>query len=445
MPNLKNFNLTFASFLYNNLNGGMLLIVSALSAILLANTSLSNYYLYLFDLPITLQIGNFNFFSCNGHTLTLSAFINDALMAIFFLLVGLEVKREMLEGELSSARKAALPIIAALGGMLFPILVYLLIAQTPPESRGAPIPMATDIAFSLGMLSLLGKRVPPSLKIFLTAFAVVDDIGGILVIALGYTTHLQLIYLFIAMILLGLLLWGNYRGICTVWFYLIIGIVIWYMFLQSGIHSTISGFLVALTIPAGPQINIPNYINCIKECIDTFPPKFQDNTVLTNEEIIKLNKIRKTSQKLISPLHKVEGRLQGVVNYLIMPLFAFANAGIVFTGSVNNFFGKVTCAVALGLIIGKFTGIFSFIWLGVKIKFVALPKGSDWKSIAGVAMLGGVGFTVSLFIAGLAFGNTHNELLNQAKSGIILGTVCSAVLGYVILNRVLPKLNPKSK
>lgn len=427
------------SFLSKHINGGVILIVSALLAILVANSLLSDYYFRLFEIPINLQIGDFNFFSSHGDAFNLAAFINDGLMAIFFFYVGLEVKRETIAGNLSTPRKAALPVIAAIGGMIFPIIIYLLIANTSPESQGAPIPMATDIAFSLGVLSLLGDRIPPALKIFLTAFAVVDDIGGILVIALGYSTNLQLVYLLIAAVLLLILLFANRLKVYAIWFYVLIGLIIWYMFLQSGIHSTIAGFLVALTIPARPRVDLSKYVSNIKEYINDFQPNILNSSLLNDNQTFKLNKIKKLSCLAISPLQHIENRLEVMVNYFIMPLFAFANAGIVFSGSLNNFFGIVTFAVAFGLIIGKFTGILSFIWFGVKLKIVYLPEGSNWKSLAGVAMLGGIGFTVSLFIANLAFGNTYPELLNQAKLGIVSGTVCSAIIGYIMLNRFLPK------
>lgn len=430
---------SICSFLSKHINGGVILIVSALLAILVANSPWNDYYFRLFEIPINVQIGGFNFFSSHGNTFDLATFINDGLMAIFFFYVGLEVKRETIAGNLSTPRKAALPVIAAIGGMIFPIIIYLLIANTSPESQGAPIPMATDIAFSLGVLSLLGDRIPPALKIFLTAFAVVDDIGGILVIALGYSTNLQLVYLLIAAVLLLILLFANRLKVYAIWFYVLIGLIIWYMFLQSGIHSTIAGFLVALTIPARPRVDLSKYVSNIKEYINDFQPNILNNSLLNDNQTFKLNKIKKLSCLAISPLQHIENRLEVMVNYFIMPLFAFANAGIVFSGSLNNFFGIVTFAVAFGLIIGKFTGILSFIWFGVKLKIVSLPEGSNWKSLAGVAMLGGIGFTVSLFIANLAFGNTYPELLNQAKLGIVSGTVCSAIIGYIMLNRFLPK------
>lgn len=438
MPKQKPFNLSFSSFFRHNVNGGLLLIIAAILAMIIANSPWGDVFAQIRNYPIFIQIGDFNLFSHRGYPLTLADFINDALMAVFFFHVGLEVKREILVGDLSSPRKAALPVLAAIGGMILPVTVYLLISPANPMSHGAAIPMATDIAFSLGVLGLLGARVPIGLKIFLTALAVVDDIGGILVIAFFYTTDLHLIYLGIAAILLILLCFANWRGICYIWLYILVGIAVWYFFLQSGIHSTIAGVLVAFTIPARPQLKIRKYIDRIRDNIHYFSKSDEESIVLTNDQITSLKNIEGASNKVISPLQHIEDRLHGVVNYFIMPLFAFVSAGIVFKGELSEFFGLVTCAVALGLIFGKFVGIFLFTWLGVKLKIVSLPDGGSWKSIAGIAMLGGIGFTVSLFIANLSFGNMYPELLNQAKLGIILGSVISGVLGYILLKIVLP-------
>lgn len=435
----KPFNQSFRTFFKHNVNGGVILLVVAILAMIVANSSWSDLYFEIWDYPISLQIGEFNLFSHHGHPLTLSAFINDALMAIFFFHVGLEVKREILVGELSSASKASLPIIAALGGILLPVILYLSIAGAEPYSRGAAIPMATDIAFSLGVLSLLGKRVPMSLKIFLMAFAVVDDIGGILVIAIFYSSNIEINYLLIALFLFLVLCIANYKRVSNILLYIVVGIGIWYLFLQSGIHSTIAGVLVAFTIPAQPRLDVSKYINRIKLSVESFPQQITSSQILSKDQITELKNIEAASNKVISPLQYIEDRLHGVVNYFIMPLFAFVNAGIVFNGSLMDSVGKVTFAVLIGLIFGKFIGIFSFTWIAVKLKLVSLPSGCRWKEISGVAMLGGIGFTVSLFIANLSFGTEHIDLLNQAKLGIVGGTLISGILGFIILNKVLPQ------
>jgi len=361
-------------------------------------------------------------------------------MAIFFFHVGLEIKREVLVGELSSLRKASLPIIAAIGGMITPVLVYLMINHVSPGSKGAAIPMATDIAFSLGALSLFGKRVPLGLKIFLTAFAVTDDIGGILVIAVFYATNIHVMYLLIAFALIVLLVVAGQLKIQQKSLYIIVGISVWYLFMQSGVHSTVAGVLVAFTIPAQPRLKIQKYIGRIRESILTFPITKQESIVLTNDQIHELKNIEGASNKVISPLQYMEDRLSGLVNYMILPLFAFANAGIVLGGDYVNIFGPATYAVALGLIIGKPLGLYSFSWISVKLNLVSLPDETDWKSMWGICCLGGIGFTVSLFIANLSFTPISLELLNQAKLGIVMGTIISGIIGCFFLNNALPKM-----
>jgi len=438
MPRLKPFNYSFTSFFRHNVNGGMLLMIVAVLAMILANSTWSSYYLGFLDHPLSLKFGDFNLLSHHGKPLTMASFINDCLMAIFFFHVGLEIKREILVGELSSVRQASLPIFAAIGGMIMPVIVYSMVEHVSPGSKGMAIPMATDIAFSLGVLSLLGKRVPLGLKIFLTAFAVVDDIGGILVIALFYTASIQWTYLLTALGLVAILQVACWFRVNKRALYFILGIAVWYLFLQSGVHSTIAGVLVAFTIPARPSLKIGKYIDRIKKSIRTFPKSKDESIVLTNDQIYELKNIEEASDKVISPLQYMEDKLHGLVNYFILPLFAFANAGIMFTGS-GELIGAVTWAVAFGLIIGKPTGIFCFTWLSVKMKLVSLPDGVNWKSIFGVSCLGGIGFTVSLFIANLSFGSTEIELLNQAKLGIIIGTVVSGIIGYSFLRFTLSK------
>ena len=363
-------------------------------------------------------------------------FINDCLMTVFFLAVGLEIKRELLVGELSSVRKAALPFIAACGGMVVPVVIYALsVASGTPETRGMAIPMATDIAFSLGVLSLLGKRVPLSLKIFLTAFAVVDDIGGILVIALFYSADVAYGYLIAAAVLYVFLYYMGKFGVTQKIFFLFFGVIIWYLFLQSGIHSTISGVILAFVIPARPRLDAGKYIERIRDIIGEFPVSKSDNIVLTNAQIATLKQVERASDYVISPLQSLEDNLHGAVSFVILPLFAFANAGVVFSGS-GSIVGDVSIAVAAGLLLGKFLGIYLFTWLAVKSGVALMPAGMNWKNIAGVSLLGGIGFTVSLFIANLSFAD---ELSGTAEPGEIWGAcrdgacrgagVCGAELG----------------
>lgn len=438
-PIMKTFDYSFLSFLKHRVNGGMVLMIVAVLAMVVANSPWADAYHAFWSHPVSLQVGSFNLFSHHGEPLTLMAFINDALMAVFFFSVGLEIKREVLVGELSSLRQALLPIIAAVGGMLIPVLLYFALTAGTPAADGLAIPMATDIAFSLGVLSLFGKRVPLSLKIFLTAFAVVDDIGGILVIAFGYTSHLDVAYLLGALGVLLLLAVANRMRVMSRTFYCWAGIVVWYLFLQSGVHATIAGVLVAFTIPSIPCLNVKKYIARIRENVAEFPHFDKSSILLTPNQIDILKSIESASDRVISPLQFMEDRMHGMVNYLIMPLFAFANAGITLSGAEGAVAGPVTYAIVIGLVLGKSVGIYLFTWLAVRSRVTALPQGMNWQNVAGVSLLGGIGFTVSLFIANLSFGETDEFLLNQAKLGVLVGTVLAGVLGYVVLRYVLPK------
>lgn len=425
-----------------NITASILLFLAAISAAVIANSPVAPAYQEFLSHELHLRIGDFNLLSHGGRNLRMLEFINDGLMTIFFLMVGLEIKRELLVGELSSFRKAALPFIAACGGMLFPVLIYMLVC--PPGSsggQGLAIPMATDIAFSLGVLSLLGSRVPLSLKIFLTAFAVVDDIGGILVIAIFYSSHVSYGYLLVAALLYVLLFFIGKRGTTNKIFFLVIGVIIWYLFLQSGIHSTISGVILAFVIPAKPRLNVGKYIERIRTIISDFPAMISGSIVLTNEQIAKLKEVESASDRVISPLQSLEDNLHGAVNYLILPLFAFVNAGVVFSGG-GELVGSVGIASAMGLVFGKFIGIYLFTWLAIKTKLTPMPTGMTWKNLSGVALLGGIGFTVSLFIANLSFGAEYPTLLNQAKFGVLSGSILSGLLGYLVLWTVLRRKQP---
>lgn len=416
-------------------------MVIVLLAMLVANSPWSEAYLNFWDKRVYLQVGDFNLFNHHGHPMTLMTFINDVLMTIFFFSVGLEIKREILVGELSSFRQALLPIIAACGGMLLPVIIYYMITKGTQAENGLAIPMATDIAFSLGVLCLFGKRVPISLKIFLTAFAVVDDIGGILVIALFYTSHLDPTWLIYAGTALSVLCAGNRMGVHNHWFYIVVGFVLWYCFLQSGIHATIAGVVAAFTVPATPHLHTGKYINYIKQNIEEFPGNTcKKDIILNKEQINALKCIESASDRVISPLQSLEDNLHALVNYVVIPLFAFANAGIVLTSEYGGQLeiGMLTWAVTIGLIIGKFAGIYLFTWLTIKSRLSTLVNGMTWSNLAGISLLGGIGFTVSLFIANLSFGNDA-EMLGQAKLGVLFGTAIAGILGYIVLYFTLPK------
>ncbi len=436
-------------------NAGMILLVVALITMVIANSPLRSWYENLWNIEIILGTSNFNFFGHGGHNMTTLDFVNDALMAIFFFSVGLEIKREMLVGELSSFRQVLLPFLAACGGMIIPILLFFITGKlqsfSPDELRGMAIPMATDIAFSLGVLSLFGKRVPIALKVFLLALAIVDDIGGILVIAIFYSdlTASSLMYLALSLIFFGILFIGNRLRVNHKIFYIFFGIIIWYLFLQAGIHPTIAGVLVAFMIPTRPYLNIKNYVSCLQRDIDlinsTTEHSQSDEIILSNIQINYLSRVERASDRAISPLQDMEDNLSGLVNYFIMPLFAFANAGVVFHfGGGLSMLSGITLSVMISLLAGKALGIFSFTWLAVKFKICRVPAGVTWKNLFGICLLGGIGFTVSLFLASLSY-PVGSEYLNQAKLGIILGSVLSGVLGYLYLNSVLPKNDKKNK
>lgn len=432
----------------NYANGGNVLIVATLLALIVANIpGVDRIYNSLWTHEIALQVGRFNLFSHHGHPMSIMAFINDALMAVFFFSVGLEIKREVLVGELSSMKQALLPIVAAVGGMAVPVLIFFLLGHGSDYIDGAAIPMATDIAFSLGVLSMLGSRVPVSLKIFLTTLAVVDDIGGILVIAIFYSSGIDYTLLGMAAILLAILAMGGMLRIQSKIFYLGVGAFVWFLFLNAGIHPTIAGVLIALCVPAKPVYAPKNYIKIIRRNIAFFASeddeRLNTRTILDKQQMNNLKEIESASDKVISPLQDMEDSLHPVVNYLIVPLFAFANAGISFDGfEFASIFHGVSLAIILGLVAGKTIGIFGFTWLCVKLRLADMPHRCNWPMIASVSLLGGIGFTVSLFIANLSFGNGDPALLpllDKARLGILVGSLLAGVGGWAALHATLPK------
>ena len=432
-------------FIRTKINGGAILLFVALAAMIIANSPLREAYDNFFAQEVVLRFGNFNLFQIHGSIMTLMSLINDAFMTLFFFSVGLEIKREVLVGELSSLRKALLPVVAACGGMIVPILIFTLICEPGPASRGAAIPMATDIAFSLGVLSLLGKRVPLSLKIFLTTFAVVDDIGGIIVIGAFYSSHLIAEYLLWASAFIFILWLGGRLGINSKLYYIFFGIIVWYFFLNSGIHPTIAGVIVAFTVPARPKLNIYKYVREIRESLQKLPEKVDSHSnkyMLSNSELSILRHVESTSDKVISPLQSMDDNLHPLVNYIVMPLFAFANASISFDHFSLADLEGVTLTVFIALVVGKLIGIFSFTWLAIKTKLLSMPDHMNTRSLFGVSMLGGIGFTVSLFIANLSYAALPGigaTLLNQAKIGIISGSVFAGIMGYFLLKHTYSK------
>lgn len=426
-------------------NASLLLFMATIVAMILANSPWAHAYHELLSFPIDLQANRFNFFSHHGEPMSMLAFVNDALMAVFFFVIGLEIKQEVLIGELSSVRKALLPIIAACGGMVVPVLFYMLVCREAPEVNGAAIPMATDIAFALAVLGLLGKRVPLSLRIFLTALAVVDDIGGIIIIALFYSGSIAFEPLLISLGILAVLYIGGKMRINHCLFYYVAGFIVWMLFMESGIHPTIAGVLVAFTVPARPVVKLDDFTSDMSGYLNmldyTEVRQSKKATVLTPTQIQVLNNIHSLADRTISPLQSIADKLHPLVNYVILPLFAFVNAGVTFGDIQPQTLVNVPLAVFLGLFAGKSLGIFAFSYLFVRTRLVSMPAGMSKRNLIGVAMLGGIGFTVALFIANLSFdASTASgaDLLNQAKLGVFTGSFVSGVGGYLILRKVLP-------
>ena len=437
-----------------HVNSSMVLIFFTVVALICANfpeefpIKVKDWYFNLWKSTVSISVGGFNFFSHGQHTLTLGEMINDFLMAIFFLSVGLEIKREIKVGELSKTEKALLPIIGALGGMIVPVLLFVLVCPNEASMmRGYAIPMATDIAFSLGVLSVFKTRVPVGLKVFLAALAVADDLGGIIVIAMFYSSDINVVYFVLAALCVVAMIVGNKARIRAKAFYVTIGLVLWYFMLNSGIHATIAGVIVAFCIPATLKKGTGHYLERIRRHLDKFPVidvSEQHNTiVLTNDQIHTLKSIESAADKMISPLQDLEDSLHFLISYIVIPLFAFANAGIDLTHmSIAGLFSGVGLAVMAGLVIGKFVGVFSFSWLAVRLGVVSLPAGTTWKAFASVCVICGIGFTVSMFIADLSYsplGGGGAILLSEAKLGVLCGSAISAVLGCVLLNKTLPR------
>lgn len=440
-------NYSFVSKYIRHVTSSAVLIFFTVLALACANIpGVKEWYFGLWGNPVSLSIGNFNFFSHGGHALTLGEFINDFLMAVFFLSVGLEIKREIKVGELSSKDKAMLPIIGACGGMIVPVLIFILICPEDAMMRGGmAIPMATDIAFSLGVLSIFSKRVPLGLKVFLAALAVADDLGGIIVIALFYSSDINLLYIGLTVLCVTVMVLANILKLRSKAFYVITGLVLWFLMLNSGIHATIAGVVVAFCIPATLRKGTRHYLERIRENVKSIPVveigKGHDTIVWTNEEIHTLKSIESAADKMISPLQDLEDNLHFLINYIVIPLFAFANAGICFEGmSLGGVFSGVGLAVIAGLVLGKFLGVFSFSWIAVRMNLVKLPEKTTWKAFAGVCVLCGIGFTVSMFIADLSYAGVAGgaAVLDQAKSGILIASVAAALAGCLILNRTLP-------
>jgi NhaA family Na+:H+ antiporter len=373
--------------------GGVLLLCATACAMVVANSPWRDWYSLFLDLPVAVQIGNFKLAK------PLLLWINDGLMAVFFLLVGLELKRELVEGELSTPSRVVLPLLAALGGMAVPALIYLFFNRTnPAAASGWAIPAATDIAFALGVLALLGSRVPRSLKLFLLTLAIVDDLGAIVIIAFFYSSKISLLSLLFATVILVALFFCNRSNVRTIAPYLVLGFFLWLAVLKSGVHATLAGVVLAFFLP-----------------------------------------LRGGPPGEAAPLQQLEHDLQPAVIFVILPLFAFANTGIALEGlTPAALLQPVPLGIALGLLVGKLIGVFGCSWLAVKAGLARLPDGANWGALAGVALLCGIGFTMSLFVSSLAFEQGEGNAMLVDRLGILVGSGLSGLLGYGLLSLVLP-------
>jgi NhaA family Na+:H+ antiporter len=417
-----------SQFIKQETLGGILLILATLIAVTWANSSFYELYHYLtHEVRVGTTFGDFNF--------SLHHWVNDGLMALFFFTIGLEIKREVVGGELSSMKKAALPVMAAIGGMVVPAVVFFLFnGNNPAYSVGWGIPMATDIAFALGIIALLGSRVNINLKIFLTALAIADDLGAILVIAVFYTDTINYIQLGIAAIALVVLITGNRMGIRSTLFYGVIGLVgVWLAFFFSGVHATIAGVLIAFTIPAKAKISEIDYIDNLYTLLNKFSDeKRNDSKLLTREQAHLIEKIETLGNDAHTPLQQLEHILHPISAYLIIPVFALFNAGVHIEGNIMAMIlHPVSLGIIAGLVLGKFIGISLFSHLIIKLKIAVLPEGVSFRDIYGAALLAGIGFTMSIFISDLAFSDP--QLVQIAKVGIFTASILSAFLGVFLL------------
>lgn len=427
----------FQEFVKMESFSGILLISFMLIALIWANSPWSASYQALWNTPVNVGFGNFKIDK------PLLLWINDGLMALFFFVVGLEIKRELLIGELSSLKQALFPIAAAAGGMLVPAGIFIFLNLGQPGGSGWGIPMATDIAFALGILALLGKRAPLSLKVFLTAVAIVDDIGAVLVIAFFYTDKIVWASLGVAALAMIGLIILNLIGARRVHAYAILGIILWLAFLKSGVHATVAGVLLALTIPATTVIDRKGYLDRTRKFLNQFEEEgIRDGANFTTyKQRALLQAIENGTELVEAPLQKLEHNLHPIVAFFIMPVFALANAGVdLRTDILSALTSPISIGIILGLVVGKQLGITAFAWLVTKLGLSNMIQGVTWKQIYGASMLAGIGFTMSLFISNLAFSDP--VMLTSAKVGILAASFISALLGWFVLSR---NGNPKTE
>ena len=405
---------------------GILLLFATIIALVWANSPFSDSYIELWQYKFGFSIPSFEL------NKPLILWINDGFMAVFFFLIGLEIKREFLIGELNSAKKIAFPLVGALGGMLIPVAFYIVLNNNPETFRGWGIPMATDIAFSLAILKVLGNRVPLSLKVFLTAFAIVDDLGAVVVIALFYSGTIKMSLLLIAFLLLAVLYILSYKGFYSKFLMIVLGIIIWTLFLKSGIHPTLAGILLAFSVPIQQKINTTEFVENLEEITENIKKaSILKKPILSREQIQEIDDLEAWTHKYQSPLQHLEHNLHDWVAYFIIPIFALANAGVIIDSSISLETALVT-NIIICLVLGKSIGISTIVLFAKKIKLIKVPEDiSNWH-IVGVSFLAGIGFTMAIFIDSLAFaGNPY--YIDSAKIGILIGSVISAIVGYAIL------------
>ncbi len=414
---------TFQDFVSKEALSGILLFVATLLAVIVANSSLSESYFALWNMPLGLHLGDFNI------SMSLTYWIDDGLMALFFLMVGLEIKRELLIGELSSVQKASFPVVAALGGMAIPALIYVALNSDAPLGFG--IPMATDIAFALGILMLLGNRVNPALKLFLVALAVVDDLGAVLVVATVYTQEIHTVYFLHAGLVYALIWILNLKGVKNLWPYLILGIALWVYIHAIGIHATIAGVLLAFAIPIRSRIDEHDFIHSSRRAIDAFEQHIDKIPMLNHHQIDALENIAYGYDRVQNPLVRLEHNLHSLSAFFIMPLFAFSNAGVMIDFGAVTANMAIVLGVVFGLLIGKPIGIFGFTYAATRLGWVTKPANLKWSEVLAVGFLGGIGFTMSIFITHLAFSDPVT--IDAVKLGVFIASFVAALIGVVAI------------
>ncbi len=419
-------------FIQQEKAGGIVLCISVVLALILANSAWATHYHHFLEHRLGFQWDGATYFEYSLHH-----WINDGLMSVFFFVVGLELKREIIAGQLSNPRNALLPIGAAVGGMVVPAAIYLAFNAEGSVHAGWGIPMATDIAFALGVLYLLGKKVPLSLKVFLTALAIVDDLGAVLVIAFFYTSDISLPHLAMGGGFLFAMYMGNKLGVRSILFYAALGMGgVWIMFLLSGVHATIAAVLAAFTIPADVRIKEHHLVHKIQKYIDRFKGMDAAGNIptLTNEQLHVLEQVQKATIAATPPLQRLEHAMHPMVTFIITPIFALANAGVSLSMDWSSLFNtNVAVGVALGLLVGKFVGVVGFTLILVKLKVAHFPNGMNNRNLYGVGLLASIGFTMSLFITSLAFAD--DMYVTQAKIGIFIASIIGGVAGYIVLNK----------